>query len=186
MDKDKAFNETKNSNDESNNLNNKDYSYERDILNQVFGLCPGCNQPNTRDNWCKDCYSKKFQQNFGNWSSGNEYIDKFIQESQLNARISFELLEWIPYNRLRNIQFLAQGGFSTIYEALWLDGLINKWDYKKQDWERFVKKLDEQNHKNAKVKNPLKDNVKYGERVVLKSLNDSSNINEYFLNEVSG
>ena len=48
------------------------------ILNRKYGLCSECNQPNTYENWCKKCYSKKFQQNFGNWTSGNEYIDKFI------------------------------------------------------------------------------------------------------------
>ena len=81
---------------------------------------------------------KKFQQNFGNSTSGNENIDKFIQESQLNVRHPLELLEWIPYDRLRNIKFLAQGGFSTVYKAIWLDGLIKNWDYEKQDWKRTV------------------------------------------------
>src|SRR5206468_12294118 len=109
----------------------------------IYGLCPECNQPNTGENWCKECYSKKFQQNFGNWTSGNKSIDKFIQESQLNARHHYELLEWIPYNRLRNIKFLAQGGFSTVYEATWLDGLIHCWDYEKQDWKRTVGEQDE-------------------------------------------
>jgi hypothetical protein len=83
--------------------------------NQRYGLCPECNRPNTFENWCKECYSKKFQQNFDNWTSWNKQIDKFIQESQLSARTWFELLEWIPCNQLRNIKFLAQGGFSTIY-----------------------------------------------------------------------
>jgi len=141
-----------------------------------------------RKNWCKECYSKKFRQNFGNWTSGNDNIDKFIQESQLNARFSLELLEWIPYDRLRNIKFLAQGGFSTVYEAIWLDGLITNWDYEKQNWKREVFKCDEQHYKDAnnpQIKNPLKSNEKYRHPVVLKSLNDSSNINEDFLNEVS-
>ncbi|RIA82167.1 hypothetical protein C1645_881190, partial [Glomus cerebriforme] len=95
---------------------------------------------------------QKFQQDFGNWTSGNEYIDKLIQESQLNARGYFELLDWIPYNRLRNIQFLAQGGFSTIYKSFWIDGPVLRWDYEKQS------------------------NEKYGFSVALKNLNDSSNI----------
>jgi len=196
--KDEIVNEINlvNSDDKQNNsenLNSEDNDldfYEQEILNQKYGLCPECNQPNTDDDWCKECYSKKFQQNFGNWTSGNENIDKFIQDSQLNARIIFELLEWIPYNRLRNIKFLAQGGFSTVYEALWLDGSIDKWDYEKQDWGRSFEELDEQDHNkdaiNPKIKNPLESNEKYGRPVVLKSLNDSSNINENFLNEVSG
>jgi len=130
-----------NSNDESSNSDNKDFNnivipFDQYILiNQEYGLCPECNQPNTDKNWCKECYSKKFQQNFSNWTSGNESIDKFIQESQLNARHFLELLEWIPYNRLRNIKFLAQGGFSTVYKAIWLDGAITNWDYEKQKLE---------------------------------------------------
>ena len=184
-----------NLNDESNNsgnLNNEDNNldlYEQRILNQKYGLCPECNQPNTDNYWCKECYSKKFQQNFGNWTSGNEHIDKFIKEAQLNARNLAEFLEWIPYNRLRNIQFLAQGGFSTVYKAIWLDNSVIKWDYEKQDWERHVEDLCEQDYKDAinpKIKNPLESNDKYGFSVVLKSLNDSSNIDKNFLNEVNG
>ena len=188
--KDKAVNKTN-----SNNLNNEtynedldDYDYVEEIkLNQSYGLCPECNQPNIGENWCKECYAKKFQQNFGNWTSGNKDVDKLIQEAQLNARIKYELLEWIPYNRLRNIQFLAQGGFSTVYEGIWLDGRIKYWDYEKQDWERLAYERPEQDYKDAnkpKIKNPLKRNELYGFPVVLKSLNDSSNINEDFLNEV--
>src|SRR6266487_3778500 len=195
--KDEIVNEINlvNSDDKQNNsenLNSEDNDldfYEQEILNQKYGLCPECNQPNTLNDWCKECYSKKFQQNFGNWTSGNDHIDKFIQESQLNARNRYELLEWIPYNRLRNIQFLAQGGFSTVYEAIWLDNSVIKWDYEKQDWERHVEDLCEQDYKDAinpKIKNPLKSNEKYGTSVVLKSLNNSSNIDENFLNEVIG
>src|SRR5579859_5883549 len=157
-----------------NNENSDRDFYERQILNKKFGLCPECNQPNTWNNWCKECYSKKFQQDFDNWTSGNEHIDKFIQESQLNARNFSELLEWIPYNRLRNIQFLAQGGFSTVYKALWLDNCIDKWDYEKKDWKRYVAGLGEQDYKdsnNPKIRNPLKSDEQYGYPVVLKSLN---------------
>src|SRR5581483_3259215 len=111
------------------------------ISNQRYGLCPECNQPNTYINWCKECYAKKFQQNFCNWTSGNEHVDKFIQEVQLSARSPFELLEWIPYNRLRNIQYLTQGGFSTVYKAIWLDGFIEFWDYEKQQWKRVLRIL---------------------------------------------
>ena len=89
---------------------------------------------------------------------------------------------------MRNIQFLPQGRFSTVYKAIWVDNYIKCWDYKKQDWKCFTDKLNEQDYKDAnnpKIKNPLENNVKYGIPVVLKSLNNSSNINEDFLNEVS-
>ncbi|GBC14535.1 kinase-like domain-containing protein [Rhizophagus irregularis DAOM 181602=DAOM 197198] len=189
-DKDIVVNEINILNSEvSDNLINEDFDleiYKQHVLSQEYGLCIECNQQNTFEDWCKDCCSKKFQQNFGNWTSENAYIDKFIQESQLNASDSFELLEWIPYNKLRNIQFLAQGGFSTIFKAIRLDGWINKWDYEKHDWDRIIEELGEQDYEdsiNPKTKNPLKINEKYGLPVVLKSLNDSSNINDNFLNE---
>ncbi|GBB94862.1 hypothetical protein RclHR1_02430003 [Rhizophagus clarus] len=148
-------------------------------------ICPECNRPKTFNDWCKECYSKKFQQNFGNWTSGNKKIDKFIQGSQLSAINTFELLEWIPYNRLRNIKYLTQGGFSTVYKAIFLDGIIEYWDYEKQDWKRDCAELDEQDYdaSDSQIKNPLKINEKYGSIVVIKSLNDSSNIVENFLKE---
>ena len=127
------------------------------------GLCPECNKPNTGYfEWCNQCNAKRFQQDFPNWTSGNNYIDNFIQETQLNAKLSGEVLEWIPYNRLTNIKYLAKGGFSTVYKAIWLDGHIDGWDYDNKQWNRRI----------------------YDNEVVIKSLNNSSNINEEFLNEV--
>ncbi|GES78852.1 kinase-like domain-containing protein [Rhizophagus clarus] len=107
--------------------------YEIDIYKELkykqnYGLCPECNQPNTSENWCEECNSKRFQQNF--------------------------------------------------------DGLINHWDYEKQDWERITNELDEQNYEDAnndtEIKNPLKSSEKYGYRIVLKSLNNSSKNDENF------
>ena len=97
-----------------------------------YGLCPECNKPNTDYEWCNQCNAKRFQQDFPNWTSGNNYIDNFIQESQLNAKYPWEVLEWIPYNRLTNIKYLAKGGFSTVYNAIWLDGRVDNWDYDKK------------------------------------------------------
>ena len=94
-----------------------------------------------------------------------------IQESQLNAEDYWHILEWIPYNRLTNIKYLAKGGFSTVYNAIWLDGCIQNWDYDNKQWSRYIDDIDNI------------DSIK-GYPVVIKSLNNSSNINEEFLNEV--
>src|SRR5581483_1171402 len=110
----------------NNNLNTLS-EYEQRIIDQYYGLCSDCKQPKTDDGWCQNCNSKRFQQDFDKWTSGNKYIDKFIQEAQLKARNEFEVIEWIPYNKLRNIKYLAKGGFSTIYKAIWLDGFIENW-----------------------------------------------------------
>jgi len=144
--------------------------------------------PHHRITWCQNCSSKRFQQEFSKWTSGNEHIDKFIQNTQLKARNSYEVIEWIPYNCLRNIQYLAKGGFSTIYKVIWLDGCISFCDNENKQWNRYSYSLEIEDHENAKIENiksPLDENEKKGFHVILKSLDNSSNINEEFLNEVN-
>jgi hypothetical protein len=78
---------------------------------------------------CKRCNKKCsaiiFQQNFESWTSGNDDIDKFIQETQLSAHYDAkEALEWIPCSRFSNIKYKKVG----IYKANWIDGRIDEWD----------------------------------------------------------
>jgi len=112
-----------------------------------------------KSNWILGC--KFFQQNFDKWTSKNEFIDKFIKEVQSKAKKKCLILEWIPYNRFENIEYLDKGGFSIVYKAIWLDGPIKKWSKNEKKWIRLNNQI-----------------------VVLKSLNKSSSLNEEFLNEV--
>ncbi len=89
-------------------------------------LCPDCNKLNTGYEWCEGCNTKRFQQDFSNWTSGNELIDGFIQETQLNAQNNDQILEWIPYNKLK-INHYDKKGDNVVYQAIWLDGPIQKW-----------------------------------------------------------
>ena len=93
-----------------------------------YGTCEECNQENTGYNWCHSCSAKHFQQNFKNWTSGNDDIDKFIQHAQLSANNRLEVLEWIPYDRFYDIKFIAKGGFGNVYKAIRNDGRISKLD----------------------------------------------------------
>ncbi|PKC64656.1 kinase-like protein, partial [Rhizophagus irregularis] len=43
--------------------------------------------------------------------SGNAIIDDFILKNELR---------WIPYNKFKNVEYLNEGGFGTIYKAVWL------------------------------------------------------------------
>ena len=128
----------------------------------VFGLCKECNQKNTCFKWCNECNAKHFQQNFKNWTSGNVNIGKFIQDTQLSANHCSKVLEWIPYDRFYDVKYIAKGGFGKVYRAIWIDGCIEKWDIKNQNWKRFE---------------PNKV-------VALKSLNNSKNVTFEFINEV--
>ena len=126
-----------------------------------YGLCKECSQPNTGSWWCQSCNSKHFQQNFNKWTSGNKEIDEFIQNFQSNATCCEEVLEWIPYEKFSDIEYLAKGGFGTVHKAKWIDGYIQNWDI--DEWQRVI--------------------CNNGE-VVLKSLNNSQNITTDFLQEV--
>jgi hypothetical protein len=124
--------------------------------------CEECNRPNTVAYWCNTCNAKRFQQNFKNWTSGNDDIDKFIQHTQLSANGHFEVLEWIPYDRFYDVKYIAKGGFGNVYRATWIDGYIDFWDNRNKIWHR----------------------EKRNEFVALKSLNNSKSVTLEFINEV--
>ncbi|RHZ77889.1 hypothetical protein Glove_169g33 [Diversispora epigaea] len=103
-------------------------------------ICPECNQIITISRWCKPCNLKHFQNDFNNWTSGNDKIDKFIQDAQLNANKYSQVIEWIPYDRFEDVKQIGKGGFGTIHYARWIGGSIDKWDIESQQWKRWNKK----------------------------------------------
>uniref|UniRef100_U9SU25 Uncharacterized protein n=1 Tax=Rhizophagus irregularis (strain DAOM 181602 / DAOM 197198 / MUCL 43194) TaxID=747089 RepID=U9SU25_RHIID len=98
-------------------------------VNKLNEICEECNFI---------CTTIKFQRNFENWTSGNNNIDKFIQDTQLSVHVNYEVykkaLEWIPYDRFNNIE---KSSFDNkVYKANWIDGYICEWDDEKQNWKR--------------------------------------------------
>jgi hypothetical protein len=135
-----------------------------------YGLCKECKQPRICSNWCQPCNSKHFQQNFKNWTSGNDNVNKFIQKIQRNAVYHGNVLEWIDHDRFEKIEYLAKGGFGTVYKAIWKDGFIREWDSENNQWVRS-KCLDGKDYEDYPV--------------ALKCLHKSNDITAEFLNEVS-
>ncbi|GES97199.1 kinase-like domain-containing protein [Rhizophagus clarus] len=86
-------------------------------------LCNECKQPHSDYQWCQQCNSKRFEQDFSKWTRG----------------------------------------FSKIHKAIWLDGPVNSWNFDRQQWKRW--------------------NFQIGYEVVLKILNNSSCLNNKFLDE---
>jgi hypothetical protein len=125
------------------------------------GLCKECSQINPGPLWCQSCNSQHFQQDFNKWTSGNKEIDEFIQNFQLNATCNEEVLEWIPYEKFENIEYLAKGGFGIVHKAKWIDGYIRLWNISQNKWTRWGTK-----------------------DIVLKCLNNSKNLTTDFLQEV--
>jgi hypothetical protein len=99
--------------------------------------CEECFQEYTKNKWCSLCNAKHFWLNFENWTSSNNDIDKFIQDTQLSSRIYRDrVLEWIPYDRFYDIKYIAKGGFGKVYRANWINGFIFHWDNGNQNWKR--------------------------------------------------
>ncbi|CAG8811486.1 1790_t:CDS:2, partial [Dentiscutata erythropus] len=100
--------------------------------------------------------------NFRNWRSGNEEIDKLIQECQQKTVSPQHVIEWIDYDQFENIDYLTEGGCATIYTAIWKVGRYYKWNSEKQILERFGRR-----------------------KVILKRLNNSNNNNIHWFQEVT-
>ncbi|EXX72052.1 Ypk2p [Rhizophagus irregularis DAOM 197198w] len=95
------------------------------------GLCNVCNRIKICIFWCNYCL---IQQNFKNWTSGNNEVDEFIQKTQLKAKYCHQIMEWIEYDRFENVEYLAKGGFGTVFKAIWKDGPIC--NYYNHQWKR--------------------------------------------------
>ena len=57
-------------------------------------------------------------------SSGDEKLDKIIRKTQLEAKgfDSHYYIEWIPYDDLKVIKKIGEGGFATVYLGEWSNG----------------------------------------------------------------
>ncbi|EXX67877.1 hypothetical protein RirG_110270 [Rhizophagus irregularis DAOM 197198w] len=138
--------------------------------------------PNTKDNilvckigyHCENC-GKKYNNQFEidnkscmscQTNHENKKINDLIQEMRSNIGHNYRyfdmMFEWIPYDQFNDIKAIGKGGFSTVYSAIWKDGLLY-YSYEGNDyrWER-----------------------KSNTRVALKCLNNSQNFLDKFINEV--
>ncbi|RHZ44894.1 hypothetical protein Glove_707g70 [Diversispora epigaea] len=131
-----------------------------------------------------------FQKYFCEWTSGNEKIDKFIQDAQLNAKWFTRKIEWIPYNRFKDIKEIAKGGFGTIYYAKWIDGYITGWDIEKKQWKRYgelevvLKKFDNFENSNEEFLNKMSFHLKSGNEKIDKFIQDAQLNAKWFTRKI--
>ncbi|CAB5396340.1 unnamed protein product [Rhizophagus irregularis] len=60
--------------------------------------------------------------NLVNWS-GNEKINNFIQEKQLEIKDHIDVVfEWIPYNQFNKIKEIGKNDSTIVYSAIWKNG----------------------------------------------------------------
>ncbi|RHZ77289.1 hypothetical protein Glove_183g65 [Diversispora epigaea] len=124
--------------------------------------CTNCLSWHQVTRCCKFCIRKYLKNGFGNWTSGNNEIDKLIQECQETVAPN-GVIEWIEYDQFENIEYLTDGGCSTIYTAIWKDGCYYKWDPERKLLERFGR----QNIVLKKMKDSNSNNVHWFQEVTL-------------------
>ncbi|GES76064.1 kinase-like domain-containing protein [Rhizophagus clarus] len=148
------------------NISDKNSDKNSNLKNINHGNCSYCNEPFTEELWCKEC--DPFRMIEG-WTSGNNVIDKFIKDTIYDARKSngyfndYKIIEWVPFNKFKDIKQIGEGGFAKVYSATWIDG---KTEYEKQDDGSWKKSEPE------------------SLTVALKRLNGSQNMSIEYLNEL--
>ncbi|UZO11057.1 uncharacterized protein OCT59_002631 [Rhizophagus irregularis] len=162
-------------------LNNNTFLKEIEYsIEESYGVSQN---PNTNDfilvlqpkYYCEHC-GKKYNHQFEivnkscvlcQTNHENKKINELIQEIKLsidhNSSKSNLIFEWIPYDQFDNIKEIGKGGFSTVYSAIWKNGLLY-YDDDLFDDEKWIR------NSNTKV--------------ALKCLHNSQNALDEFINEV--
>ncbi|RIB15675.1 kinase-like domain-containing protein, partial [Gigaspora rosea] len=98
-----------------------------------YGTCKSCKQHNTFYDWCQTCDPKTITQGWSNSVFVDDIVKNCIKEFQSKAIMHDDVIEWIPFAKLDKIEKIGEGGFGSVYSAIWLDGIRvtkynnNKW-----------------------------------------------------------
>ncbi|PKY47380.1 kinase-like protein [Rhizophagus irregularis] len=131
---------TENERNEAIMITSKIYDTYKIINNEgTKRICENCNQECLATTYCELCVRNYLKENFSNWTSGNDAVDNLIKECQLNTLEPIKTIEWIPYNNLKDIEYLTKGGCSEIYTAIWIDKRYDEWDSREQRLKRMGK-----------------------------------------------
>lgn len=91
-----------------------------------------CGSKRYSEKLCSICILQHLRSLFRSWTSGDDKLDKFIQECQTISSLPRFILEWVPYEQFEEIEHFKEGGFSHIYSAIWTRGSIDDWDDENQ------------------------------------------------------
>jgi hypothetical protein len=118
-------------------LLNEDFDHYKIVYNKgTKRICENCHDECLATLYCEHCVRNYLKSNFSNWTSGNNDIDNLIQQCQMETLKPNKIVEWIPYNKLQNIEYLTKGGYSEIYTAVWIDGRYDEWDSEEKQLKR--------------------------------------------------
>ncbi|KAF0352338.1 kinase-like protein [Gigaspora margarita] len=96
-----------------------------ELCARLLFLCPLCSKEKNNSAWCKECGVKFLENNFNNWTSGDQIIDNTIKDIQIKSNLPIDFVEWILYEQLEKGEKIGRGGFGDIYSAFWKQGPIS-------------------------------------------------------------
>src|SRR5437763_1494371 len=99
--------------------------------------CDKCKLTRYSEKYCENCISLYLQELFNTWTSGNDIIDNFIQECQKLSSLPKYIMEWVPFDQFKDVEYLTSGGFGSIYTATWIRGRIFDYDENKREFTYF-------------------------------------------------
>ncbi|RHZ60907.1 hypothetical protein Glove_350g157 [Diversispora epigaea] len=125
-----------------------------------YGKCHDCGEQNIRYKWCPNCKPLEITLTFLLWTSGSDEIDQLIQENQLKPKfVDYDYWRWIDYTELSKIEYLSEGGYGTVYKAVW-------------------------NHMPEEIENNNLNLSNASKMIAMKKLKNSQNVSEDFANEI--
>ena len=86
---------------------------------------------------CHVCYKYKTAATYK--LSGNKVIDDFIRYTQTNFIKEEGKMKFVPYNQFKDVEFIAEGGFSQVYKAEWIAGECQHVVLKKPNSSKSIK-----------------------------------------------
>ncbi|RHZ44900.1 hypothetical protein Glove_707g76 [Diversispora epigaea] len=132
-------------------------SYVKKNKNKLEHQCINCENLNMQNNTCSDC----------KWTSGNNDVDKIIQMTQSDKNANeWEIWRWIDYSKLKNIEYLAEGGFGSIWKAEWVDMPEEVFEFYKSN-QVAVKKLKNSQEISSEFLEELTSNFQCRNKYVL-------------------
>ncbi len=69
---------------------------------------------------CEGCKEKEIRKLAD--KCGNEEIAKFLYECRLDKKWYYDdYIRWIPFDKFKNIEYLAKSSFGEVHQATWID-----------------------------------------------------------------
>src|SRR6266511_5498700 len=143
------------------------FAYDFELNNAIYKQgkpkeCSKCGLIRYSDKYCENCIGSHLQERFSSWTSGNDIVDNFIQKCQKLSSLPTQIMEWIPFDQFKDVEYLTSGGFSNIYTATWIRGHLFDYDENENEFGYYGR-----------------------QSVALKLLNNSNEPGKNFFEEVS-